>query len=98
MKALALLPLLLLALTVQSPAFQGECPAGPGNVRCQAENGDPAAQFELGMALLLGEEMTGDKMQALKWLSRAAKQGHGEAALMLDRLALATEPGQGCAR
>ncbi len=98
MKTLTLFFLLLLVFAAQAPAFKGECAGGPGGVRCMAEQGDAEAQFELGMLLLLGDEVAEDKMQALKWLSRSAKQGHPEAETMLDRLALATEPGQGCSR
>ncbi len=41
----------------------------------EANGGDPLAQHELGMRLLLGEGLAADTVQAVYWIRRAASQG-----------------------
>ena len=41
----------------------------------EANAGDPRAQHELGMRLLLGEGMAADTVQAVYWVRKAASQG-----------------------
>jgi uncharacterized protein len=41
----------------------------------EANAGDPRAQHELGMRLLLGEGMSADTVQAVYWVRKAASQG-----------------------
>lgn len=41
----------------------------------EANAGDPRAQHELGMRLLLGEGMSPDTLQAVFWIRKAASQG-----------------------
>ena len=80
-------------------AAQGECPAGTAQLVCLAENGDAEAQYNLGLAYLYGEEgMEEDRMQALQWLDKAAKQGHRLANNMLASMSLSNEPGEFCGK
>jgi TPR repeat protein len=101
--------LLLLAMApayaLKDDGFKGQgfksdaaCPEGVQGLRCHAEQGQANSQYEWGMMLLDGDGVERDHMQALKWLSRAAKQGHGTAGYILARLSLSSEPGGVCAR
>ena len=83
------------ALASKSDSACGDTQQG---IRCSAEKGIAEAQYDLGLQLLNGEGMTRDKMQALQWLSRASDQGHPQATVLLDRLALGTSPHQGCSQ
>ena len=47
--------------------------------RAKAENGDPGAQFILGILYSKGERTQKDLTEAAKWFLKAAKQGHREA-------------------
>ena len=78
-------------------AAKGECPSGKAGLVCLAENGDTNAQFAFGMALLEGDGVPEDRMEALKWLDRAAKGGHTSANQMLAAMSLSTQPGEFCA-
>ncbi len=86
--------LALAALPVQGAV--GECAEGKAGLRCRAEQGVAQAQYELGMKYLNGEFPEESHLKGLQWLNQAAKQGHREASYVLDRMALSSEPGQGC--
>ena len=45
----------------------------------RAELGDPVAQYQLGLAYNQGREIAPDLVEAVRWIRRAADQGHGEA-------------------
>jgi len=45
-------------------------------IRKQAEQGDPAAQFALGARYATGDNVQQDYSQAVRWFSKAAEQGH----------------------
>jgi TPR repeat protein len=45
-------------------------------IRKQAEQGDPAAQFALGARYATGDNVQQDYPQAVRWFSKAAEQGH----------------------
>ena len=79
-------------------ATKGDCPTGTQEMVCLAENGDAEAQYNLGLAYLYGDGIEEDRMQALKWLDRAAKQGHRLANNMLASMSLSNEPGDFCAK
>jgi len=51
-----------------------------------AEQGDPQAQFTLGLMSDNGEGLIQDHGQAFRWFRRAAEQGHGRAQRQLGRL------------
>jgi dipeptidyl aminopeptidase/acylaminoacyl peptidase/TPR repeat protein len=51
--------------------------------RARAEEGDPAAQYELGLAYVAGREVGADPVEAARWLRRAAEQGHAKAQVRL---------------
>jgi hypothetical protein len=44
-----------------------------------AGNGEGEAQYRLWSAYSSGEDVMRDETEALKWLQRAAEQGHAEA-------------------
>lgn len=50
-----------------------------------AENGHPAAQYNLG-AMLLGQADARERLRAEYWLSRAARSGDGSASRLLKRV------------
>ncbi|MBS0549332.1 MAG: SEL1-like repeat protein [Proteobacteria bacterium] len=52
---------------------------GPGRTRRAAEQGDPQAQFALGVAYLHGQWLPVDKVEALKWFTLAAANAAPEA-------------------
>ncbi len=58
-------------------------------LRRVAEQGDAAAQFDLGLMYLKGEGVPQDHAEAVKWYRRAAEQGLAEAqfnlGLMYDK-------------
>ena len=101
LKTLTLLSLLAISLAWGLPAMaiKGECPAGTPEMICLAENGDAEAQYNLGIAYLYGENgIEEDRMQAMQWLDKAAKQGHRLANNMLASMSLSNEPGDFCAK
>lgn len=51
----------------------------------QAEAGDPAAQFGLGLLLFLGSQGPPDKPRAIRWWEKAAESGWREAEFMLGQ-------------
>ena len=54
--------------------------------RAAAENGEPRAQFSLGLLYIRGQGVKPDLKEAMKWLRRAAGQGDGEARMVLGDL------------
>lgn len=58
---------------------KGEAVGQAALYRSQAENGDPEAQFRLGIMYLHGQLVPKDVKQAEEWLRKAADQGHAYA-------------------
>lgn len=56
-----------------------------------ASRGDADAQYRLGLLYLEGRGVEQSRKRAKKWLKRAAKQGHQEAAWLLERLESETQ-------
>ena len=54
--------------------------------RKEAEQGVPLAQYTLGLLYLEGKGVPQDKAEAVKWLRKAAAQGHAEAKEELKKL------------
>ncbi|NLI76422.1 MAG: sel1 repeat family protein [Candidatus Riflebacteria bacterium] len=52
----------------------------------KAADGDPAAQFSLGVALLQGDFGASDPADGLSWVQAAANQGHAPAMARLGRI------------
>ena len=55
-------------------------------LRETAEQGDAAAQYDLGSMYFYGEEIPKDDAEAVKWLRKAAEQGYVEAQFRLGRI------------
>jgi Sel1 repeat len=55
-------------------------------LRVEAENGDAAAQNDLGWAYLTGKGAPRDERRAFEWFSRAAEQGDPHAQANLGRM------------
>ena len=87
---------LMFALTLPAPASTGECQEGGEGLRCRAEQGDPEAQYNLAMDIITGAVPGETHLAGLVWLEKAAKQGHSDAAYVLRRMTLSTEPGESC--
>jgi TPR repeat protein len=51
-----------------------------------ALQGHAPAQFDLGLAYIDGQIVKPDPQEALGWLMRAARQGHGQAIEYVDRI------------
>jgi hypothetical protein len=63
--------------TVSKPATPVVPPANDfENLRWLAQQGDPTAQFALGLHYAQGEEVRQDDVEAARWFSQAAAQGH----------------------
>lgn len=90
--------LLLLAplSSAAAPATLRGCDSAQDVVHCRAAQGDADAQYALGMELLEGEGREQDRMEALRWLSDAAKQEHPFALAVLARMSLSSQPGAAC--
>ena len=86
----------LLVLGGLAQGAKGECEPGQGEMVCLAQNGDVDAQYAYGVALLNGDGVEEDRMEALKWLDLAAKGGHTAARQMLATMSLSTQPGEFC--
>lgn len=52
-------------------------------VRVKAENGDPVAQYNLGLMIFYGEGTTRDQEKGWKWLRWSAEQGNPDATYFL---------------
>ncbi len=65
-----------------------------GSLQPRAEQGDPVAQYQLGLHYLSGDwDVPKDQDQAFAWLARAADAGNRLASLTLAELRRHTEPG-----
>jgi len=51
-----------------------------------AKQGDPEAQYKLGLMYRDGLGVTQNKSESRRWLRKAANNGHGEAKQALDEL------------
>jgi uncharacterized protein len=88
-KFLKAIPLILILLTeLACPAFSGDIQALIKN----AEDGNPKAQFNLGVAYAKGEGVPQDYAESIKWYRLAADQGLAEAQ---NNLGIAYDRGQG---
>jgi len=56
------------------------------SARTAATDGDPAAQNRLGLRLAVGDNGLRDEVEARKWLTEAAAQGHADAQFNLGNL------------
>lgn len=83
-RTLLLLPL----LCASTRASAAEASVGPGTaalraaateaaLRSRADQGDPAAQYQLGVALAQGRGGLADPIEAFVWLTLAAEAGRG---------------------
>ena len=54
--------------------------------RASAKNGEPRAQYSLGLLYIRGQGVKPDLKEVMKWLRKAAGQGDGEARMMLGDL------------
>jgi hypothetical protein len=60
----------------------------PCELAFHAENGDPGAQYRLGVLFMLGEQVEQDPEAAYQWLTRAAAAQHSGAQSLVEKLAL----------
>ncbi|MBJ6724387.1 tetratricopeptide repeat protein [Geomesophilobacter sediminis] len=81
---------MLRTLLVVVLLFAG-CSSNLQNIRTAATNGDPASQFQLGVAYDRGVETKQDLQEAAKWYRAAAEQGYAEAQNSLGSLYQAGE-------
>jgi TPR repeat protein len=83
-KHLFLLLALLAAFStpVQNAATQ-TAPVSVNEVRQRAEQGDPAAQFDLGIRYKQGQDVPADPMLAADWFRKAAAQSNTDAMVQL---------------
>lgn len=54
--------------------------------RKAAEQGNPDAQYNVGMMYLRGEGVAGNRQEAIKWIGKAAEQGYKRAQDTLEEL------------
>ncbi len=73
--SLALVSCVTAAPTVESPDLE--------RLRAQAEGGDTASQYRLGLRYTNGQEVAQDYAAAAEWYARAAEGGHAGAQYML---------------
>ena len=73
----------VLALTLIAPWGCGQNPDAITETRRQAEQGDPDAQFNLGVRYAEGEGVPQDEAEAGRWYGLAAEQGDTTAQLSL---------------
>ena len=86
---LNLLPTVAMAADLQRglEAYQqGDYAAALADLELLARQGDPRAQFALGMMSDNGEGVIQDHGQAFRWFRKAAEQGHAQAQRQLGRL------------
>jgi TPR repeat protein len=74
-RLLLLIVPLVVAAQPQLPPHSKALPQGIEQLTVSAEQGNPEAQFQLGMMHYRGEGTPQDYGQALRWLSSAAEQG-----------------------
>jgi TPR repeat protein len=61
-------------------------------IRAAAEKGDPEAQFLFGVQIMVGDGITRDRLEAVRWLRKAAEAGHAEAQYTLGNLFATPDP------
>ena len=64
---------------VAEPCVAADAYSAPEHIRClrqEAEHGDRTAQFFLGFAYYMGDEIEQDHQEAAKWFHRSADQGY----------------------
>jgi TPR repeat protein len=76
----------VMALLCGPPSFVGAEPASQQQLQALAGQGDANAQWMLAQALLTGALGSTDDAEAVRWLERAADQGHGLAQRDLGEL------------
>ena len=77
--AVAVVVLGLAALSTPSHARQKPTPQEIAVLRADAERGDAAAQYWLGVRYANGRDVTRDHEEAVAWFRRAAEQGYAAA-------------------
>jgi uncharacterized protein len=96
MKRLLILPVLLLTLLVETPAFSADgytaylsddFATALREWTPLAEEGDASAQFNLGVMYDQGQGVPEDKKTAVKWYTLSAEQGDADAESILTSLA-----------
>ena len=80
----------LLMLSAPGGAQESELEA----LRAAAEQGQPDAQYELGILYEFGFDFPDHKPAAFAWYTRAAEQGNARAAERRDLLKAALDPAQ----
>ena len=70
-------------LATQTNTLAANSPANVEEIRAKAEKGDAAAQFVLGLKYTIGDGVTKDYAEAVKWFRKGAEQGHADAQNML---------------
>ena len=73
---------LALAQIYERQDFEGSCKLAAKWYRKSALNGNPEAQFHLGLLYIDGELPDGDDDLGLFWLEQAAEQGHQQAKIV----------------
>ena len=63
----------------QKPKAEEEALAQEAALRADAENGNPVAQYRLGMMYYIGNVIPQDYSEAAKWFGLSAEQGYPEA-------------------
>ena len=84
MKPLVAAVAVLVALAASAPV-RAQTPAIDA-VRARAEQGDAAAQYNLGQMYSYGRVLPKDSAEAVRWYRLAAEQGHDYAQLSLGRM------------
>jgi TPR repeat protein len=80
---------LLVCLAVAGLALPAPSSAdtrSPAEIRTKAEQGDSAAQFNLGVMYAKGQGVGQDYMEAAKWYRKAAEQGYAPAQCKLGTM------------
>jgi hypothetical protein len=79
--------------TLPVPTGNGEAtialPGGRESLAAMADQGDPKAQFQLGMSYRSGEPGTRDYPLAYRWVEKSAQQGYADAQYALGVMHLA---------
>ena len=70
----------VLALTLIAPWALGQDPDAITEIRRQAEQGDPEAQYQLGLRHTIGLGVPQDAAESIRWYRLAAEQGLADAA------------------
>ena len=75
----SILPLLLAVLVTASPSARGALPPEVAALAARAEQGEAAAQWQLGICYREGNGVARDEREAFDLFSKAAAQDHAEA-------------------